>query len=398
MNTDAPRPPAPRSAAALVYGAAFLLGLMLVSYPASSTFFKSARGFTDAQYGLVFLPQLASAILGAASGGMLARRIGLRKLLALALAATAASQLALAAAGGLAPAHALHFAVVSAACTGLAFGFGAAPLNAYPALLVPRRAQAALVALHTGVSLGLALGPVLVARCAGAGRWAFFPLGLAAAALLLLGGACTLRLPGEAPAAVVTRPTAGASPVTVPAFWGFAVVAVLYSLAEGIFANWSVIYLREERGVPAMTASLALSAFWAALAAGRLLGTALLLRVSARALWLSLPLPMIAACLLLPGAQGAASGIALFALAGLGCSAFFPLTIGLASERFPAHAATVSSLLIAALMLGNGLGSFALGPLREGRSLAALYAAAAVFPAAALLAAWRLTRPPARAA
>jgi fucose permease len=390
-------PPRPRAAVALVYGTAFLHGLMLVSYPASSTFFKSTRGFTDAQYGLVFLPQLASAIFGAAAGGMLARRIGLRYLFALSLAATGASQLALAAAGGLADGHAFDFAAISAACTGLAFGFGAAPLNAYPALLVPRRAQAALVALHTGMGIGLALGPVFVARFTEAGNWMLFPLGLTAGALLLLGGVCTLHLPEETPTVAATRATTGGSPVYQPAFWGFAAVAVLYSFAEGIFANWSVIYLREERGVPAMTASLALSAFWAALAAGRLLSTALLLRITARALWLSLPLPMIAACLLLPGAQGAAGGIALFALAGLGCSAFFPLTIGLASERFPAHAATVSSLLIAALMLGNGLGSFALGPLREGRSLAALYAAAAVFPAAALLAAWRLSRLPVRA-
>lgn len=377
----------------IVYGTAFLHGLMLVSYPASATFLKSMRGLSDQQYGLVFLPQLVLAVLGAAAGGWLARRLGLRPLLALALLGTGFSQFALAAAGRMPGNLVFPLAAVSAGFTGLAFGLGAAPLNALPALLLPERAQAALVALHTGIGAGLALGPLLVARALEAEHWTWFCLAVALAAGVLLVSTLLVRLPEPARNLATAGAARADSPLRAPAFWGFAAVAVLYSFAEGIFANWSVIYLHEERGVSGMTASLALSAFWAAIAVGRLVSSALLLRVRPAVLWRALPLLMMAACLLLPTARGAVTGIALFTLAGLGCSAFFPLTIGLASDRFAASAALVSSALIAALMIGNGLGSFVLGPLREGRSLAALYAAAAVFPAGALLVGWRLARP-----
>ncbi|WP_034431885.1 hypothetical protein, partial [Candidatus Contendibacter odensensis] len=48
-----------------VYLIAFLQGLTLVSFPASSAVLKQMHGFTDAQYGAIFLPQVALAVLGA---------------------------------------------------------------------------------------------------------------------------------------------------------------------------------------------------------------------------------------------------------------------------------------------------------------------------------------------
>ena len=80
-----------------VYLIAFLQGLTLVSFPASSAVLKQMHGFTDAQYGAIFLPQVALAVLGAVAGGTLARRLGLQTLLWLAAAGNGLSQLALAA-------------------------------------------------------------------------------------------------------------------------------------------------------------------------------------------------------------------------------------------------------------------------------------------------------------
>ena len=94
---------------------------------------------------------------------------------------------------------------------------------------------------------------------------------------------------------------------------------------------------------------------------------------------------MIAALLALPYASGAASGLSLFALAGLGCSAFFPLTIALSSKRFPNDVAWVSSMLTAALMAGVGMGSFAVGALREVLALENLYRISVVYPLLVLL-------------
>jgi predicted MFS family arabinose efflux permease len=159
-------------------------------------------------------------------------------------------------------------------------------------------------------------------------------------------------------------------------------IAVLYTFTEGTFVNWAIIYLNEERKIDL---SQALAIFWAMLAAGRLMVSVLLLKINAAWIWPTLPLMMIATLFLLPRAATAASGFALFAFAGLSCLAFFPLTVGLASKRFAAHQALVASLLIAALMVGVGLGSFVIGPLRQAFTIAELYRFSVIYPLGALL-------------
>ena len=163
----------------------------------------------------------------------------------------------------------------------------------------------------------------------------------------------------------------------------------MYAFAEGTFSNWAAIYLREAKGLSATVAALALSVFWGALVAGRLLVSVLVLRIAPLKIWLILPALMVAAFLLLPAANTPALGLGLFALAGLACSAFFPLTITLASARFPDRVAWVSSMLIAALMVGVGLGSFVIGPLREWLAFEQLYRLSVFYPATVIaLALW----------
>jgi predicted MFS family arabinose efflux permease len=132
--------------------------------------------------------------------------------------------------------------------------------------------------------------------------------------------------------------------------------------------------------------------FWIAIVAGRLLVSALLLHVSASVLWRALPLLMILAFYLLPGVRTGPEAVAAFGFAGLACSAFFPLTIALAAERFPQAVAQVSSLLIAALMLGVGLGSFLIGGLRALSPLEDLYLQSIVFPLGAMVAGYLALR------
>jgi fucose permease len=158
---------------------------------------------------------------------------------------------------------------------------------------------------------------------------------------------------------------------------------VLYAFAEGTFASWASVFLEEDRHVPAELAALALSGFWAAIVAGRLGTAALVPHVGAERIWLALLVAMVIAFLSLPLVAGATSGIGLFVLAGLACSSFFPLTVGLAS-RSTSDPARASSLLVAALMLGVGTSSFALGALRERLSLEAIYRLSTLYPLAAL--------------
>jgi fucose permease len=368
---------------AVIYAAALLQGLTMVSFPASSAVLKEMKGFTDAQYGLIFLPQIITAILGSVAGGALARRVGLKTLLWIALIGNALSQICLGAVVLTSPTMALGIVLAGTAFFGLAFGLSAAPLNTYPGLLFPARRDTALVALHTVLGAGLATGPLVAGWFIMRHQWVAFPVSLLMVSFVLMLAVLLTALPHEAAPAAAREappPTRGESPLATLSLWVFGVMVILYAFAEGTFANWSVIFLHEERGIAPAQAALALSVFWAMMAVGRLLVSALLLRIPASRIWLTLPILMISAFLLLPLANSAQSGIALFAFAGLACSAFFPVSVGLITRRFPASAALVSSLMIAALMLGVGSGSFAIGALRAMLSLENLYRVSTLYP------------------
>jgi len=370
---------------ASVYGSAFMQGLVVVSFPASGAVLKAAHGFSDAAYGAIFLVQTATALIGSLVAGGLARRLGLTVLARLALAAGVLAEALLAATALVGPMAAYAALLVAIGLAGLGFGLSSAPLNSYPGVLFPARRESALVVLHTLIGGGFAVGPLLAGAAMGSGAWHRFPIALAVAAAAL----AVMPFPDGG----ATAPAAGkAAPRTSLAFWSLAAVAVIYALCEGTFGSWIVIYLEEERGVAPPSAALALSTFWAALVAGRLLVSALVVRVPSHRIWAALPVLMLAAFWLLPGARDATSGIALFALAGLACSAFFPLTVGFASGRFADDVAWVSSMLTASLMLGSGIGSFALGALRRLTSLGALYRWSSLY-AIALLALVVLVRP-----
>lgn len=193
-------------------------------------------------------------------------------------------------------------------------------------------------------------------------------------------------------ATVRTGPEALERPVASASFWLFFLIAILYAFAEGTFYNWAVIYLQETKRLPMAIAALALSVFWAAMVAGRLTVSIAVLRIPAERIWLSLPVLMIGAFLLLPYANTPALGIGLFALAGLACSAFFPLTIDLVSKRFEMHVAWVSSMMIAALMVGVGVGSFVIGLLRSQLALEQLYRFSSLYPLLVLILAMMLRR------
>jgi len=364
-----------------VYGGGLLQGLAVVSFPASATVFRTLHGLGDEAYGSLFLPQTALTIVGSLLGGALASRIGLRGLLVAASAISGASQLALLVVAFIASVYALPVLLLATGLAGLGFGIAAAPLNTLPRTLFPNRRDSALLALHTAIGAGFSVGPLLVGGLVGAGHWAVFPGLVAVAALVLVAVSmrADLTSPPVADAALRRR---GAPPALALLF---GLVAVFYAFAEGTFSNWATVFLYEERGVSASMATLALSGFWAALTIGRIAIAGLVARVASEKVWLALPVAITAAFLLLPLANGAVSGIALFFFAGLTCSGFFPLTVAIASQRFAGSEAVVASLLTAALMLGVGAGSFALGAMQTLGSFDFLYRLAAGYPLAALL-------------
>ena len=79
--------------------------------------------------------------------------------------------------------------------------------------------------------------------------------------------------------------------------------------------------------------------------------------------------------------------IVAFGLAGLSCSAFFPLCISLSGQEFPRLAATMSGELVAFYQAGYGVAAFGVGPLRDfgGLSFHIIYSLGSLVAAAMLI-------------
>jgi hypothetical protein len=88
-----------------------------------------------------------------------------------------------------------------------------------------------------------------------------------------------------------------------------------------------------------------------------------------------------------------AAGILAFGIAGLGCSALLPLTIGFGDDELAAFAAAVAGGVIASYQLGYGIAAFGVGPLLDGGvSLGSVYGVSAAIAAATGIVSFGVTR------
>jgi MFS transporter, FHS family, glucose/mannose:H+ symporter len=356
-------PAAGRSTLRLLYLCGAMQGLALVTFPAASAIFTNPTGFhlSSAQYGAMFVPQVALAIFASAFGPWLARQLGMRGLLLLGLGADLLAMALLAASALLIGASAA-FALLCCATAALGFGFGATvmTLNTLVERLAADRPDAAVLTLNALLGVGTALAPALVALFAALGIWWALPLLTAIfAAVLLLSLAASKSALGPAAAAVV----AGAG---LPRrFWLYGAAVLLYGIVETLCGNWSTLYLSAQRSVPAAHASYALTAFWLMVTLGRAALAASSRWLPAKWSYVALPLALSVVFQLVAHADGALIGTLAFGAAGLACSGFLPLSISLGGAEFPTRAATMSGELIAFYQIGYGIAAFGVGPLRE---------------------------------
>ena len=182
---------ASRTEIGLVYVAAVVQGLALVTFPAASSIFTSPDGFgfDSTRYGALFLPQVLLAILASAFAPRLARRWSLRRVLLAGLAGDIVSMTLLALSRLLLGMPDMAFGVLLLATGALGLGFGATvmALNTYAEAFFPKRADRAVLALNALLGLGTALAPVLVAIVVALGAWWLLPVVVACIAVLLFG-------------------------------------------------------------------------------------------------------------------------------------------------------------------------------------------------------------------
>lgn len=352
-----------------IYLTGLFQGLVLVTVPAASLVFTGPGkfGFSSSEYGLLFIPQVVTAIIASLAGPSFARKWGMKAVYRgglifniLAMALIAASQLV---SGNH---HAAYMLVIlGTTFVGAAFGSTLPTINVYATNFFPNNSASALTVLHTLLGTGTALAPFLVTVLVKQIGWWLLPVFVIAALMVLLAGAFILPLQDER-----TDPAMGSNPAEQHVFLPvrvrlFMLIVFLYGFCETIFANWAIIFLNKEKGVRIEEAGYALAVFWGMVSIGRLLISVLSIWISPRWVYRILPVFITVSLAGVARASSSMAGILLFALAGLSCSAFFPLSFSFGQKGFEAIAERVSGWLMASYMLGYGMAAYGIGKIIE---------------------------------
>ena len=378
---------ATRAESRVVNLAGLVQGIVLVTFPAASTIFTSPRfyGLSDSQYGAIFLPMVVLAIATSLLGARLARRITTKGvyLAGLGCGLAAMGLLLVSALFDSDRGVAYPLLLTGTAFVGAGFGLTVPVLNIYAAVFHPDREDSAVLVLNAMLGLGTVLAPVLVAIFVRLGIW----WGLAVLSAVLLAGllAVSARLPLRAGTAAARDTRPGRRRRRVPRrFWVYAAFIVCYGICETMYGNWSQLEMTRRVGASRAEASLALAAFWAMATVGRIVFAAVGRWVPQRLTYRILPFVLVVTFVLAGQLSrgDAAAGIAVFALAGLGCSALVPLTISFGQEELTAMSGAVAGGMVAFYQLGFGIAAFGVGPLeRAGVSLPVIFRGTAIVAA-----------------
>lgn len=366
----------------MVYGAAALQGAFGVMLPASSAALRTRLDLSDTIYGSLFLPFLLLALVTSLLAAPLLRRFSLRQLFLIPITGEIVALLLMALAGTAPPRAGLGLLFAAVALAGPCLGMLGISMNTAAIELLPERRDRALSALHGTLGTGAAIWPLLVGALASARAWGWAPLLLAGGFAVVASGMLGRPIRGLTERIEEDQGRAG-----LPrGLWPRTATAFVYGIGEATFTVWAVLFLFERRGLPMATATGALSAFWVAMTGGRFLAAWVVRWISARALSILLSLMMAVSFLLVARAESATGSLLAFGLAGLSCSALFPLLFALTSRVYPERTPQVSAVFSAAVLGGIAIGSFVIGPLRARLGLEAIYRASAVGPLLLVLA------------
>jgi MFS family permease len=387
---------ATRAETSVVYGAGAVQGVVLVTFPAASTIFTDPGRYdlSNTQYGTLFLPQVATAITASLLGATLGRRFGTKQVYMAGLACGLVSMVLLIVSQFFESNTSVAFPLllVATAFLGAGFGLTVPALNLLTAAFHPAGVESSVLVLNALLGLGTALAPVFVAIFVGLGFWWGLPLLSAILLSTLAVGSLGLPLRTEARAPARAAGVASGIPRR---FWMYAGFAVLYGVCETVNGNWSQLDMTSELGASTTGAAIALTAFWAMVTVGRVVFAAVDRWLAVRTTYHVLPFLLagtfVVIAVLPDGAT--AAGVVAFGVAGLGCSALLPLTIGFGEKELAAIAATVAGGVIAFYQLGYGIAAFGVGPLLDsGVKLPTIYGASAVIAVAMGFASLGVTR------
>ena len=345
-----------------LYAAGILQGAAFVLVPALGKILADAPYHYSAQmYGMLYFPEIGGAILGALAAGRLQRQAGSAAVLRIGLIVNALGMALLALASYTQGTLAYAALLLETLCLGVGFGLTLATLNPYAALLFAHTPTTALTLLNGLIGAATALTPLALQAIARQGHWGLLPL-------MLMGGFMVLAWARMPPL------SNGDAERTQIAMLPFALAVLVYAITEGSFSSWAQLYVGHAQAASASSAAWALTAFWVGMTALRLLLGWVPEQSRARpVLFVVSALGIGASFALLAWLTTANAMVAGYAAAGVACSIYYPYVMGYGLKRWPQQPVSLAGLLIAALMVGEGIGSLAPGGLQTLLPLSQLY-------------------------
>jgi fucose permease len=364
-----------------IYGSGFLIGLALILYPAAGNLMTDARyhGLSSGTFGVLFIPQVITAIVSSLLTPLLAKRIGMVRVWRWGLIFIVLSMLlfALSALGVGNPSLSFGILMVGTAALGACFGFTVSPLNPFAYELFPGREASAVTGLHIFIGLGTACSPLLLQLFQSIGMWWGAGLAIAAMTLGMMWFKSNLPLVLKASTLATTDASPG-TPVPVR-IWLYVVLIFFTCSCEATFGNWSGIYLEKQAGLSLATAALGLSLFWGGMTAGRVLFSLAALRYSTAGIYLLTPFLVTGIMYVMPYLNGTVQHLLAVGLVGLFLSFYFPNTYSVVTTEFPAHATLISAALVASIQVATGVSAQLIGQLSAYVPLSTIFQYSALY-------------------
>jgi hypothetical protein len=367
-----------------VYAAVGLQGAVVVTFFVAVQLLLNRDYFSlsTAQYGAVYVPVFAAAVLAALFAVWGSRAAARGRVYRLGLTLSVVGRAAMIPAVAVAVRHAAVFfpdLVIIGALTGAGFALVYSAATAFALDIDPARPERQLLRLTLALAAGMAAGPVLQIGFLEAGLWWAVPLILMLLAVLLIAVSPRSRLGPDAARSWALRNPAKRVPVRIKAYILLAFLAV-----GGVVmcVAWSQVGLMGPETDSIGPRVLVLGAFWAALAVlARAAFSAIDLhapfrRAASLGLFL-LPVVVTVIGLAIGAAETAVIGI--FLLAAVVCAAFLPPASQLTERQLVVLPLVVSAGVTVIYPVAIALARPSLAGLRSsGVALPAIFAVAGV--------------------
>lgn len=347
-------------------------------FPAAGNIFVDAHyhGFSSAQFGAIFIPQIVLAIISSLSAPKIAKKVGMKSVLGYGLFSILISMLLLTSSNWLMQGNMDYWLMLLAtAFLGAGFGFTITALNPFAYNLFPGKETSAVTAMHIMLGLGTASAALLLNTFLTLNIWwvAPFAVGAIVFSTFIFIQPLNLELPKEQGQSIGRQ-----KKIPRRILW-YAVVVFLYGTCEATFGNFGSVFLEKEGGLSVTKAAIGLSLFWGGITAGRVLFTFVALKFSTKWLYIIAPFLVSIVFYLMPSAQSELFLLSCMAIGGLGLSFLFPNSISAATEEFPRYAALISGSLVASIQLGTGFSSNVIGVLNKSYPLGNLFQYSALY-------------------